>query len=263
MFNIRSPHILFSLATGSIHSDTNPAPQLNRRQMPDSPLYNTIARHLKTSRSNKTSFLTSLTHLLSSRKPSILFDFCCATPTQLTRIVEESGLEGRVKVVKLLEDVVLVDTQHDFLANYSPVFVDCSRRLGEPVLAAKEVVEEYRKVFTRMVEVVASSSSTLIDLDVLCGGDLCLTTVFGMFLRYPYLYYTSDEGNCLSGVELVVVELGLNPEELGVSKQSHVTASHVFTSFSVPKALLSGEKELERLEYYVGHRTVCLDCVAM
>ena len=94
-----------------------------------------ISQTLKTSRQRKENFSLALESLLSGRKPAILFDFCATTTDQLASIVEQSGLKNVVLVVKLQDDIVLVDKRHEFVAGYRPVFVDCSRSLGTPVVA--------------------------------------------------------------------------------------------------------------------------------
>jgi len=174
--------------------------------------------------------------------------------------VERGGLTDVVIVVKLQQDIVLMDKQHDFVSGYCPAFVDCSSFRGTPVLAESEICEKYLAEFRNMVKFIkqADKSQIIVDIDSRCR-DLCLTTIFGLFLQYPFVYYTSDTGNCLSGVELTLVELGSRKNDSG---SYHVT-EHVHTSFSVPTALCPNEAEFTSLPYYLSHRGVCLDSVAM
>ena len=242
-------------------------------------LYSVISRTLKTSRQRKDNFHFVLEALLSHLKPSILFDFCSTTPSQLQQILQDSGHDDVIKVVKLLDDVILVDISHDFLINYSPEIIDCSRHLNMPQLADSTVIGNYTHVFQEMMEAVRLGISP-VDLDTLCQQDICLTTIFGMFLQYPYAYYTSDAGNCLAGVELVVVELGHQTKMSSSSdkktmvlpsgdKKTMVLPSgdkrdcRTFTSFSVPKLFCPDESVLRDIACYVSHRTVILDSVAM
>ena len=226
-----------------------------------------IYKTLKTSRRRKDDFLRALHFLLSKHKPAILFDFCSATADQLRSIVEEGGLREVVVVVKLVDDVVLLDKRHDFLSDYNPVFVDCSQRKGTPVLAGTNICERYLATFRNMLKVIkeVGKTQTVVNLDSLCQ-DQCLTTIFGMFLQYPYVYYTDDHGNCLAGVQLILVELGTSLDHVSDDVACHVskdTTYHVFTTFSVPKSLCQDEEVLTKLPFHLKHRTVCLDSVAM
>ena len=218
-----------------------------------------VYKTLKTSRRRKDEFLRALRFLLAQHKPSILFDFCSATADQLGSIVKQGGLREVVVVVKLVDDVVLLDKRHDFVSGYSPVFVDCSQRKGTPVLAGTNICERYLATFSNMLKVIKEVGKTqaVVNLDSLCQ-DLCLTTIFGMFLQYPYVYYTDDHGNCLAGVQLFLVELGSSVDHV-----SDDVTGHVFTTFSVPKSLCQDKEVLTKLPFYLKHRTVCLDSVAM
>ena len=232
-------------------------------------------RTLKTSRARKDKFLLALESLLSRHKPAILFDFCGATTDQLGSIVKQGGLKEVVLVVKLEYDIVLLDRRHDFVSEYAPVVIDCSSYRGTPVLAENDVCDQYRAAFSNMIKSVneTDEDQVILDLDSECKG-LCLTTIFGFFLQYPYVYYTSDSGNCLAGVELILVELGFKLNHVTSDVTNHVTSdgtnhvtsdvsNHVFTTFSVPKVLCQTEEQLTSLPYYLRHRTVCLDSVAM
>ena len=186
--------------------------------------------------------------------------------------MEYGGLKNVVLVVKLQDDIILVDKRHEFVAGYRPVFVDCSRSRGTPVVAEGGVCDQYLAEFNDMIISLklTDQDKVIVSLDSLCKN-LCLTTIFGLFLQYPYVYYTSDSGNCLAGVELILVELG-SPEDPpqshhvtndGADHVTNSTVGHVFTSFSVPKSLCQTEEELTSLRYYLRHRMVCLDSVAM
>jgi len=197
--------------------------------------------------------------------------------------VKQSGLKEVVLVVKLEYDIVLLDRRHDFVSEYAPVVIDCSSYRGTPVLAENDVCDQYRAAFGNMIKSVneTDEDQVILDLDSECKG-LCLTTIFGFFLQYPYVYYTSDSGNCLAGVELILVELGLKLNHVTSDVTNHVTSdvtnlvtsdvtnhvtsagtNQVFTTFSVPKVLCQTEEQLTSLPYYLRHRTVCLDSVAM
>ena len=211
------------------------------------PLSTIISRNLKTSRKNKETFLFVLEAMLTHLKPSILFDLCSTTPSHLNQIIQTSGHGELIKVVKLLDDIILVDTTHEFVGSYCPVIIDCSIHLGMPRFLDEAVAEQYSGIFKEMMETILTGESPVV-LDSLCR-DVCLTTIFGMFLQFPYVYYTSDHGNCLAGVELIVVELGL--------------PNQPFTSFSLPRSLGPDEQGFSEIPHYLSHRTVTLVSVAM
>ncbi|KAL5265453.1 hypothetical protein ACHWQZ_G006236 [Mnemiopsis leidyi] len=230
-------------------------------------LHQIIYRTLKTSRKRKDDFLLALQFLISGHKPAILFDFCSVTTKQLENIVEQAGLKEVVVVVKLLDDVILVDKRHDFERGYSPEFVDCSLRKGTPDLAGSQICERYHVTFRKMLNMLreAGKTQTIVDLDSLCPG-MCLTTIFGMFLQYPYVYYTDDHGNCLAGVQLILVELGLSVDhdtDDFTSNKTDKDTCYVFTTFSVPKSICHDEEALTSLPFYLKRQTVCLNSVAM
>lgn len=103
-----------------------------------------------------------------------------------------------------------------------------------------------------MIQAVIGSDEITVNLDPFCEDTVCLTTIFGLFLQYPYVYLTTDHGNCLAGVQLVLVELA--------PRGSHV----VMTSFSVPSAVCGGdEAPFRRLPNFLSSRRVVLDSVAM
>eukprot|EP00116_Pleurobrachia_bachei_P007541 sb/3467803/ len=196
-----------------------------------------LSRRLRIPKSTAHTILLSLCALFSGAKPSLLFDFCPITKDQLSKVLadvlgyiplcvtnrdkdvlnERSVRKGENNfvVVELVGsngfgDIFIVDKTSDY-SDYEPCFIDCSRGLKTgPVMADHAVVSRHWQVFKEFLRDIKSGTETLTCTDEL----VCFSTLYGMLLKYPYLYYTCNESNCLSGEPLYLVELAIPVRQL-------------------------------------------------
>eukprot|EP00116_Pleurobrachia_bachei_P004204 sb/3464466/ len=196
-----------------------------------------LSRRLRVPKSTAHTILLSLCALFYGAKPALLFDFCPISKDQLSKLLADvlgyipSYVTNRDKdvfkersdwkernnfvVVELVGtngfgDIFVVDKTADY-SDYNPYFIDCSRGLKSgPVLADQGVVSRHWQVFKEFLRDIKSGTETLSCTD----ESVCFSTLYGMFLKYPYLYYTCNESNCLSGEPLYLVELALPERHL-------------------------------------------------
>ena len=100
-----------------------------------------------------------------------------------------------------------------------------------------------------------------------------------MFLKYPYLYYTCNESNCLSGEPLYLVELALPMRQLtgvigvGCDQQNGVISNapakpdslFSFSQFTLPASICDEHRlgELKNMQYFHRVTMVTRAAVAM
>ena len=256
--------------------------------VPEDQLRNLIrSARLKIPRHKTHNFLHILGAVLSGIKPAFLYDYqppplhVLATFVSLVNTEHVHQPTYHLKIVTFNDDVLLVNTSSfRTLSNYEPAFVNCSRSLSKPQFLDNVTKAQYLDVFkTCILAIIDPESEIIVDLRDKCEG-ACLTTLFGLFLRYPYVYYSSDEGNCLSAIPLyhfvygTYVNTEFSSKSINEHKNPHAKTSSksmneqkkchvVWTSFSVPVQLCDDIRKLARLPWYLEHSTVCLDTVAL
>ena len=205
-------------------------------------------QHFKASKEKHQTFSTSLDALLSGKKPAILFDISFTTSSTLQHFLDSNPYcaDNHLKVVQLVDDVFIVDTDQISSLTSDQTFIDCSRHLEAPRLMNVDLIKQFQLTMREFIDIIKASPSP-VDLSPQCSN-LCLTTIFGMFLLYPFVYYTSDEGNCLGGEELYLFKVGCE--------------EGVFTSYTCPVRLCS-EVVLRRLREVCSVERVVMDCVAL
>merc|ERR1712150_85754 len=168
-----------------------------------------IVQRLKISRRCKELSL-NLSFICRGIKPGLLWD--------LGIINLERLLELRV----ILQDLFVFDFSGDYfissrkcfnkhfenLESNFPIVIDISNNLAEPRIATSETENKIRKDFRTLLSYINGSDEDVIDIDV--GEYSNMTTMFGLLLGYPIVYYydTEIEGNCLSNRDLTVYKIG-------------------------------------------------------
>jgi len=202
-------------------------------------------QHFKTSKEKHHTFCITLDALLCGKKPAILFDISATTSAKLQSFIDSNPFcaERNLKIVQLREDFVIVDVDQlsDITNTQLPdcidiTFIDCSRYRKTPVPLNRfnpPLVKQFHATWKEFKQIVETDPSP-VDLSPQCSkSNICLTTIFGMFLQYPFIYYTCDDINCLSGEELYLFKVG--------------DSTGVFTSYTCP-VRLCGEDMLARLK---------------
>ena len=168
-----------------------------------------IVQRLKISRRWKELSL-NLSFICKGIKPGLLWD--------LGKINVKMLLELRV----ILQDIFVLDFSGDYfvssrkcfnkhfqnLESNFPFVIDISNNLTEPRIATTETENKIRKDFRTLVSHINGSDEDVIEIDV--GDYSNVTTMFGLLLGYPVVYYydTGIEGNCLSNRDLTVYKIG-------------------------------------------------------
>ncbi|KAL8580673.1 hypothetical protein ACOMHN_004715 [Nucella lapillus] len=149
-------------------------------------------------------------------KPALLLDFAVpssACVVTLLHSLKSTGLiNNPLTVVTIHMDVLIVnpasfnDTTKNPLSGV--LFVDVSGNLDDPRLLSESchLLQETRQSFCGVLEKLGSASGG-VDLSVHCDPCTNPSTLFGLFLGYPVVYYydmaVDSLSNCLSMVPLV------------------------------------------------------------
>uniref|UniRef100_A0A1Y9H1W4 Uncharacterized protein n=1 Tax=Anopheles dirus TaxID=7168 RepID=A0A1Y9H1W4_9DIPT len=130
---------------------------------------------------------------------------------------------------------------HRFAGQHSRlVIIDVSAALSAPAVADQSVESVYDELVTEMQTQLRHAGGQQISnactqtVQWLFGEDVCRTTVYGLFIGYPVVYWYDNKlthENCLSQVPLVVFQAGFKPH----GQESFVP----LISFSVPAKLLN------------------------
>lgn len=100
-------------------------------------------------------------------------------------------------------------------------FIDITARLDEPrVIACEDVFDNLADLDRMMGQLEESCAQTLI-----CKDSWNVSTLFGLFLKYPVIYWYESEENCLSNQDLIVVKI------------RHKATSRIVSQFSYPASL--------------------------
>jgi len=124
----------------------------------------------------------------------------------------------------ILQDVFVLDIAGDFfvssrkcfnkhcqnLESNFPTVINISKNLPEPEVATVDIYQKVLKDFRYLFSQINESDEEVIELNI--GDDINVTTMFGLLLGYPLVYYydTNLEGNCLSNRDLTVYKIGSN-----------------------------------------------------
>lgn len=177
----------------------------------------------------------NLSFICRGIKPGLLWD--------LGKIDISRLLEIRI----ILQDIFVLDIAGDFflssrkcfnkhyqnLESNFPTVIDISKNLPEPQLATADINQKVRKDFRCLFSQINESDEDVIDINM--GNDINLTTMFGLLLGYPVVYYydTKLEGNCLSNRDLTVYKIGSN----NLWPISFSVPTNLLTQINIPKWL--------------------------
>ncbi|XP_022100252.1 UPF0739 protein C1orf74 homolog [Acanthaster planci] len=224
----------------------------------------------RTARKNWREILCDMEAVSSGIKPSFLYDYSCIEPTELSKMVDDlivSGLlvKENLQVLSLGQDSFLAnkpllqETLGEFLGALeggNHMLVDVSAKLEQPQLLDDEGVERIkdhvRDVMMQLQD-LSRTPVTVLELNPKPGWNF--STLFGVLLGYPVVYWFHDVqrcSNCLSMVPLSVYRVSANHDDLQHSANppypidttshtpqlSEVVNEHPIYSFSVPEALL-------------------------
>jgi len=154
----------------------------------------------------------NLSFICREIKPGLLWD--------LGKIDISRLLEMRI----ILQDIFVLHIAGDFfvsskkyfhkhcqnLESNFPTVINISKNLPEPQVATVDIYQKVRKDFRCLFSQINESDEDVIDINI--GDDINVTTMFGLLLGYPLVYYydTNLEGNCLSNRDLTVYKIGSN-----------------------------------------------------
>jgi len=144
-------------------------------------------------------------------KPSILWDYGTTQPQLLARL---GGLIGG--------DIIIMVLGSDYLISYKtrlqtllnsfpvnpPVLLDVSESLATPVLASREALDNTRLMVQSVQQQIVASNDELV-VEIAVEDSWNLTTLFGILLGFPVVYYyDTSGGNCLGNLDLAVWRVG-------------------------------------------------------
>lgn len=168
--------------------------------------------------SNKklTTILETIEAVQRGIKPAFLFDVCSANKIDFEKLIDlinDSNNDYRLRVVMFATETFVIN-EKIFLENLSDfeksiALVDVSHTRTEPGSVSDRVRSEIRRRVENVCRRLIENRSSVVDVDDLCAN-ICPTTMFGIFLDYPIVYWFSDYetcGNCLSCRNLVVIHV--------------------------------------------------------
>ena len=169
----------------------------------------------------------NLSFICREIKPGLLWDF---GNIDTLGLLELRIILPDIFVLKIAGDY-FISSRKCFKKHYQnpesnfPTVIDISNNLPEPGIAAAETEQKVHKDFRHLLSQIYASEEDVIDINI--GDGINVTTMFGLLLGYPVVYYydTNIEGNCLSNRDLTVYKIGSN--------------NFWPISFSVPTNLLS------------------------
>lgn len=185
-----------------------------------------FVKSLKLTRAKLKEVAINLYFLKLGLKPSILWDFGLIDISKLLKL--QPLFEDTIVIIKIEEDIILtlkarIEVLSFQLQEVSPVIVDISSILTEPeVILEKDLINS---LITMVIDVVSVSKSGTMVVNVPNNGNV--STLFGLLLGFPFVYYYREEDNCLGHRDLMLVRVRA------------IWENRTFTpiSFSVPKYL--------------------------
>ncbi|XP_076450180.1 UPF0739 protein C1orf74 homolog [Babylonia areolata] len=211
-------------------------------------------------------------------KPALLLDFAVSTPTclptLLTALTSAALLSSHLTVVTIGVDVLIVNiASFSGLMDSCPkkpfsdvMYVDVSSGLDCPQLLSDSkssgCLQGTRNSFLSVLEELGSGSSVDVPLTGVEGSQRPNpSTLFGLFLGYPVVYYydmsVDSADNCLSWVPLV--NFVLKGRACGIRERGQCPREHVVCSFTVPQALVE-EAEGRVAAWFKDKRDCALGC---
>lgn len=204
-------------------------------------------------------------------KPAVLFDFTppdvLSVCTFLKALQDQEWIQSRtLKILCLGMDVLIVnrdiystraiaDICEDVFCRH--FVVDVSANLDQPKIIPGDsrCLEHTRTCFTGLLEDLQSDKNIIsLSLDADSTSLPNPTTLFGIFLGYPVVYWydmtLDSQENCLSMVPLINyrVESSVLDGNGRVSISSGRYKTHVVCSFSVPEVL--GEQTSQKVDLW-------------
>ena len=94
---------------------------------------------------------------------------------------------------------------HTLTLNF-PTIIDITNKLEKPKIATTVIEHKVQEDLRSLVSQICDEDRT----DISLGLDMNVTTLFGLMLGYPVVYYydTKIQGNCLSNRDLTVYKVG-------------------------------------------------------
>lgn len=189
-----------------------------------------LVKSLQLSRTKLKDIVINIFFLQKGLKPSILWDFGSVDISKLHKL--QPLFKDKIVIIRIKEDIVLtLKTRIGLLSSqlneFPPVIVDISSDLTDPeVLLDKDVINS---LMSMMVDVETASTSEISYVDVPESWNV--STLFGLLLGFPFVYYYRKVDNCLGHKDLMLVRVRA------------IWENRTFTpiSFSVPKSLWSKE----------------------
>lgn len=182
-------------------------------------------------------------------KPAYLFDIGQACGEKLINLLydlkREELIEANLNVIEIGMDCLIVNVEEIKkmvnLMNLNERLIDVSKSLHVPCFCSSTHGTEDVKV--SMKKVIEGLDSTKVKLSTLPLFSCNITSVFGLMLNYPLVYWFSDHDgkgdNCLSFEKLVSVKVTVRlsadrPKSVGLRNENHC-----LYSFSYPFCLQS------------------------
>jgi len=168
----------------------------------------TVTKLKLTKRTNQLS--CDLYFLLNGLKPSILWDFGRPDTDKLSGL--QILFEQKLVILNLGEDVLigLRPTIECLLEQFHvnpPVILDISEHVEYPAEVNREVLDEVGRMVSGVYEQVKCEST--VNVNVTINDAWNLSTLFGIMLGFPVVYYFSGSGgNCLDNKDLAVWKVG-------------------------------------------------------
>lgn len=195
-------------------------------------------------------------------KPSYLVDFACIDVQKVKNFVNcllhQDIVRSDLFVVTVGQDIFIINrtgllkhvtnilhklerfTSKHCGLYFQPMFVDVSECYETPVFASETTsaeIQEQLKDITLVLQNKCHSSDVLI---MNFGSEVNLSTVYGIFLGYPHVYWYSknSSSNCLSMTPLVIYKLYTKLSSSYFSAGScMLKKSYCISSFSIPQCL--------------------------
>jgi len=152
-----------------------------------------------------------LIFLINNLKPCILWDYNQADPNELLKLNELFGKDLIILVIGL--DCVITfaerlkNSLNNFLAS-TPNFIDASAALNSPQVVSYSKVKHVKEMVQSVLAQLDIKEHASI-LEVSLSENWNLSTLFGILLGFPVIYYYDNFGdNCLSNINLNVWKVG-------------------------------------------------------
>ncbi|XP_006816389.1 UPF0739 protein C1orf74 homolog [Saccoglossus kowalevskii] len=181
-------------------------------------------------------------------KPSFLFDFASVDVKQMQQFINgtfKSGLTGQLSCLSLVDDVFIYNRAsivahlRKIVERTSNFLVDVSNTLPEPQIASCQCHRQVLDHTLQLQRAFSLESASPAPLELKPGDRWNISTVFGILLGYPVIYWYNTEevrdvSNCLSMVLLTTYRAYVNCNPTTNTD----TVGQLIYSFSVPAKLI-------------------------